>query len=123
MSEVVAKVVAKRCLAKKLSKFLKTHRETPALQSLPNKVIGLQAVRLASLLNMRLRYWCVRTSHLHKFYKIGVLKKFTKLTGKYLCWSLFINKVTNFQPTILLKKRVGHRCFSVSFVKFLKIPF
>ena len=47
MSEVVAKVVAKRCLAKKLSKFLKTHRETPALQSLPNKVIGL----LAPLLN------------------------------------------------------------------------
>ena len=51
MSEVVAKVVAKRCLAKKLSKFLKTHTETPALQSLPNKVIGLQAVRLAPLLN------------------------------------------------------------------------
>ena len=44
----MSEVAAKRCSAKKLSsKFRKTHRETPALQSLSNKVIDLQAVRLA----------------------------------------------------------------------------
>ena len=41
------------------------------------------------------------------FYKKCVLRNFTKLTGKHLCQSL------------LLKRRLWHRCFSVNFVKFL----
>ena len=43
--------------------------------------------------------------------KKGVLRNFTKLTGKLLCQSLFLNKVP------------GLRCFPVNFEKFLRTPF
>ena len=33
----------------------------------------------------------------------GVLKNFTKLTGKHLCWNLFFNKVTGFWTVTLWK--------------------
>ena len=42
---------------------------------------------------------------------LGVLRKFAKCTGKYLCQSLF------------LIKGVLHGCFAVNFVKFLSTPF
>ena len=57
------------------------------------------------------------------FYKKGVLWNFTKFTGKYLCQSLFFNKVAGLRPEILFKKRLWHRRFSVNFVKFLGTPF
>ena len=47
------------------------------------------------------------------FYKKGVLRNFTKFTGKHLCQSLFFNKVAGLR----------HRCFLVNFVKFLRAPF
>ena len=34
-----------------------------------------------------------RSSHPEVFFKKGVLRNFTKFTGKYLCQSLFFNKV------------------------------
>ena len=40
------------------------------------------------------------------FYKKGVLKNFTKFTGKHLCQSLFFNKVAGLRPATLLKKRL-----------------
>ena len=55
--------------------------------------------------------------------KKGVLRNFTKLTGKHLYQSLFLNKVASFRPTILLKRRLWHRCFPVDFAKFLRTPF
>ena len=36
------------------------------------------------------------------FLKIGVLKNFTNLTGKQLCWSLFLIKSQAWSPAILL---------------------
>ena len=45
--------------------------------------------------------------------KRGVLRNFTKFTGKHLCQSLFFNKVAG----------LWHRCFPVNFVKFLRTPF
>ena len=57
------------------------------------------------------------------FMKKGVLENFTKLTGKYLCQSLVSNKVAGLRPATLLKMRLWHRCFTVSFVKFLRAPF
>ena len=42
--------------------------------------------------------------------KKGVLRNFTKFTGKRLCQSLFFNKAA------------GHSCFPVNFAKFLRIP-
>ena len=57
------------------------------------------------------------------FYKKGVLRNFTKFTGKHLCQSLSFNKVADLRPATLLKKRLWHRCFPVNFVKFLRTPF
>ena len=51
------------------------------------------------------------------------LKNFTKFTGKYLCQSLFFDKVAGLRPATLLKKRLWHRCFPVNFVKFLRTSF
>ena len=55
--------------------------------------------------------------------KKGVLKNLTKVTGKLLCQSLFVNKAEGLSPATLLRKRVWHRCFPVNFVKFLRTPF
>ena len=55
-----------------------------------------------------------RSSH-QRFCKKGVLRNFTKITGKHLCQSL--------RPATLLKKRFWHRCFPVNFAKFLRTPF
>ena len=48
------------------------------------------------------------------------LKNSAKVTGKHLCQSLFFNKVAGLRPATLLKKRLWHRCFAVSFGKFLR---
>ena len=55
--------------------------------------------------------------------KKGVLKIFTKFTGKHLCQSLLFNKIAGLRPTILLKKRLWDRCFPVNFVRFPRAPF
>ena len=57
------------------------------------------------------------------FCKKSVFRNFAKFTGKYLCKSLFFNKVAYFRPATLLKKRLWHRCFPVNFAKFLRTPF
>ena len=64
-----------------------------------------------------------RSSHQRCSMKKGVLRNFTKFTGKHLCQSLFFNKVAGLRPATLLKKRLWHRCFPVNFVKFLRTPF
>ena len=64
-----------------------------------------------------------RSSHQRCSMKKGVLRNFTKFTGKHLCQSLFFNKVAALRPATLLKKRLWHRCFPVNFVKFLRTPF
>ena len=51
------------------------------------------------------------------FCKKGVLRNFTKFTGKHLCQSLFFNKVAGLRP------KSWHRCFPVNFVKFLRTYF
>ena len=56
-----------------------------------------------------------RSSHQRCSVRKGVLRNFTKFTGKHLCQSLM--------PATLLKKRLRHRCFPVNFVKFLRTPF
>ena len=57
------------------------------------------------------------------FCKKGSLRTFTKFTVKHLCHNLFFNKVAHLRPATLSKKRLWHRCFPVTFVKFLKTPF
>ena len=69
------------------------------------------------------KYFNFRSSHPEVFCKKGALKNFTKSIGKHLCQSLFFNKVAGLRPATLLKKRLWHRCFPVSFVRFLWTPF
>ena len=70
------------------------------------------------------------------FCKEGVLRNFTKFTGKHLCQILFFNKVAGLPvPEYLfnkvagvsrcyfIKTRLWHRCFPVNFVKILITPF
>ena len=57
------------------------------------------------------------------FYEKGVLRNFTKFTGKRLFQSLIFNNVACMRPAALLKKRLWHMCFPVNFVKFLRTPF
>ena len=59
-----------------------------------------------------------RSSHPEVFRKNSLLKYLEELTGKHLCWSLFLDKVASLQPATLSKKRVGHRCFSMNFANF-----
>ena len=51
-----------------------------------------------------------RSSRPEVFCKNGVLRNFTKLTGKHLRQSLFFNKVVGLRPATLLKRRLWHRC-------------
>ena len=64
-----------------------------------------------------------RSSFSEVFCKRGVLKCFEKFTGKNLCWSLFFDKAAGHQPALLLKKRLQHSYFPVTFEKFLRTPF
>ena len=56
------------------------------------------------------------------FIKKGILRNFTKFTGKHRWQSLFFNEVTGRRAT-LLKKRLCHRCSLVTLVKFLGTSF
>ena len=38
------------------------------------------------------------------FYKKAILKTFAIITGKYLCWSVFLKKLQALRPTTLLNK-------------------
>ena len=54
---------------------------------------------------------CDKSSRPGVFGKKGVLRNFTKFTGKHLCQILYFNKVA------------GLRRIPVNFAKFLKTPF
>ena len=64
-----------------------------------------------------------RSSHRRCSVEKGVLKSFTKFTGKHLCQSLFFNKIAALRPATLLKKSPWHRCFPVKVVKFPRTSF
>ena len=49
--------------------------------------------------------------------------KFRKIPGKWLCQSLFFNKVAGLRSATLLKKRLWRRYFPGNFAKFLRTPF
>ena len=60
-----------------------------------------------------------RSSGSKMFLKIGVLKNFANLTGKHLCWSLFLIQ-TLLDSADSVKKRLQHRCYLVKLAKFLR---
>ena len=65
----------------------------------------------------------LRSTHRRCSVKKGVLGNFAKSTGKHLCQSLFFNKVKALRPATLVKERLWHWCFLVSFGKFSKKTF
>ena len=72
-------------------------------------ILNMCTVRLFLFLFLENKtYAC---SRLGVFCKKGVLRNFSKFTGKHLCQSFFFNKVAG------LRHR-WHRCFPVNFVKF-----
>ena len=52
--------------------------------------------------------------------KKGVLKNFTKFTGKHLCQSFFIDVFAGPRHVTLLKKRLWNRCFLMEFCDIFK---
>ena len=65
-------------------------------------------------------YFQTVSIHSQKFLKIGVLKNFVKLTGKYLCRGLSL--ITQRRDGFF-KTRLRNSCFIVNFVNFLKTRF
>ena len=68
-------------------------------------------------------YQGLRSSHPAVFCKKGVLRYFTKFTGKHLCQSLYFNKVAGMRPAALLNKRFWLMCFPVNFCEISKNTF
>ena len=70
------------------------------------------------LLTSVLQNSCLRCSRSQMFFKIGVLKNFVIFTGKYLCWSFFLIKLTLKTPPAaasdVLKSRYISRKASVA---------
>ena len=89
----------------------KNHKSTTDL-FLTNRPLSFQKTRATG-----------RSSRPDVFCKNGILRNFTKFTGKHLCQGLFFDKVAGLRPATLLKKRLWHRSFAVNFVKFLRTPF
>ena len=64
------------------------------------------------------------SKHLEVFSEKCVLKNVAKFTGKHMCQSLFLIKLSKLSKlSNLSKKRLCHTCFPVNFVKFLRTPF
>ena len=55
--------------------------------------------------------------------KKGVLQNFAKFIGKHLGKALLFNKVADLKPATILKKRLWHSRFPMSFAKFSRTPF
>ena len=63
-----------------------------------------------------------RSSCPEVFCEKGVLRNFTKFTGKHLCQSLFFSKVAGLRPVTLLKKTLA-QLFSCEFCEIFKNAF
>ena len=64
-----------------------------------------------------------RSSRLQVFFEIGVLKIFVNITGKYLCWSLFLIKFQVLTPATLLKRDFNKKVFLRNLQSFKNIVF
>ena len=59
---------------------------------------------LQKFLNHRKKLLHFRSSRLRMFFKIGVVKNFTKFTGKQMCWSLFLIRLQAWKAATILKR-------------------
>ena len=129
--KIPLRVVFQKVLIEILAKFTGKHL-CPSLSF--NKVSGLKSLTL--LKRTPAQVLCCESyesyTHLHVFSirteaatrgvlcKKGVLRNFTKFTGKHLCQSLFFNKV---RPATLLKKETLAQVLSCQSCKISKSTF
>ena len=66
-------------------------------------------------------FWNPKSSHQRCSVKEGVLKSFTNLAAKHLCWSLFLIKLQAFRPLTSLKE-TPTQMLSCEFAKKIKTP-
>ena len=88
------------------------------------KISEVRAFRLGKA--RLLEYSCsgsCKSSRLHMFFKMGVLKNFTIFTEKHLCWSLFLIRLQAWRPATLSKRGSDtgvsceyHKIFEESFL-------
>ena len=107
-------------------KFHKFYRKAPVLESVLNKVAGLQACNFTK---KRLQHWYFPVKFA-KFSGTPILKNLCERV--LLCFCSFflmapvfkslLNKVASLQNSNFIKKRCQHRCFLVRFAKFLRTP-
>ena len=89
----------------------------------PLKLWMMELGTVTSYLKKIQKSYQSRSSHQRCSVRKSVLRNFAKFTGKYLCQSLFFNKIADLRSATLFKKRLWHRCFPVNFVKSLRTPF
>ena len=82
---VIKKRLQHKCFPVNIPKFLRT----PILKNICRHL--LRSIWNIGLLKY---HFPVFFPLFHLFYKIGVLKNFSKIAGKYICRSLFFNKVS-----------------------------
>ena len=82
----------------------------------PSKFAILSCVKPS---DFRFATW-LRSSHQEVFCEKGVLRNFTKFTGKYLCQGFFFNKVAGLRPANLWKKETLAQVFSCKFCEISK---
>ena len=89
-----------------------------------NKFNKIRKISTFSLVTKRVKLLSLQTeAFIQRSSVKKVLKNFEKFTGKYLCQSLFFNKVAELRPATSLKRRLWNRCFPVNFVKILRLLF
>ena len=55
------------------------------------------------------------------FLKIGILKNFARITGKHMCWDLFLIKLQALRPAFFFKKKSPTQVFPVDIPKFYTV--
>ena len=119
MGQVFKSGPSKTCGRQHLKKFTQSTLE----YLVSNKVAVCNFIGNETKLRRQCFPFNFRSSYRKCSIKKGVLRNFSKFTGKHLHQSLFFNKVAGLRPATLLKKMLWHRCFPLNFQKFLRTPF
>ena len=100
---------------------LKSSKLLSSLLGRPNTVYAKYIIMIHSFRSTYQR--CPRGSHHRCSPRKGVLRNFSKFTGKHLFQCLFLKKLAGLRAASLLQKRLWRRCFPENFTKFLRTPF
>ena len=114
----------RRCSVKKVFlTFRKFDRKTPVLESLLNKVAGLEACNIIKK-RLQHRYFPVKFAKFLRtpFWRISANDGFYSFLLTAPVLESLLNKFAILQICKFIKKRLQHRFFPVKFAKFLRTP-